>query len=89
MTVINGLPISDQLADAILGLCPQEGLSPEDTTLGNYCDVLSRAQDFICMQLDKTDTELSVKADLIQSLVQMRHELNDFERKLPKLCDKN
>ena len=82
MTTINGMPISDQLADFLRDRCPTE--KGGCTFFTAAITTISSIQDFICVQLGELEPdEKEIAADYLSDIVLLKKDLAELTELLP------
>ena len=82
MTVINGMPISDELADFLREKCPTE--QGGGTFFTAAINTISSIQDFICVQLVEMEpAEKEQAADYLSDIVLLKKDLVELTELLP------
>ena len=82
MTTINGMPISNELADYLMKRCPTD--KDDRTFFTAAIDTISNVQDFICVQLGSMESdEKEEAANYLSDIVILKKDLAELVELLP------
>lgn len=83
MTTINGLIISEELADKLKEFCPVNDNSRKDTILYSCAEKLHEVQNYITRLLIDTTEDPAKISDMLVALMIAQDELKEINEVLP------